>query len=206
MKPRSLATRLGSTALLAAAGMAIVAIAAFATPAHAAEGDQRTTIFVGSTTYSDGDATSQGTTFGVKWALEFQKDLEWSISGAYTATDGKHETGGQEYDVSATSTTLQSGLTVLFNNEPTSAVVPFIGAGLSLLFYELDFDYPDSNVGKTSGFGPGVFGLGGVEIRFTRTIHFIPEYVLTAHSIETEDGDRYTLISGGLLIALRISF
>jgi hypothetical protein len=174
--------------------------------APAAEGDQRTTIFVGSTTYSDGDATSRGTTFGAKWALEFRQDLEWTISGAYTATDGEHEVEGEKYEISSSTTTLQTGLTRLFNNTREAAFVPFVGGGLSVLAYQLEYDYPGGEVGDTSGVGPGVFGHAGVEIRLSRTIHFIPEYVISAHSIETEDGDSFVLVSGGLIVALRIAF
>jgi hypothetical protein len=175
-------------------------------PALAAEGDQRTTIFVGTTTYSDGEATSHGTTFGAKWALEFRKDVEWTISGAYTATEGEHEVEGETYDVSSSTMTFQTGLTRLFNNTPQAAFVPFVGAGLSVLTYDLEYDYPGGEVGDTSGVGPGLFGMAGLEIRVTRTIHFIPEYAISAHAIETEDGDSFVLFSGGLIIAIRISF
>lgn len=174
--------------------------------AFAAEGDQRTTIFVGTTTYSDGEATSHGTTFGAKWALEFRQDVEWTISGAYTATEGEHEVEDETYEVSSSTLTFQTGLTRLFNNTAQAAFVPFVGGGLSVLSYDLEYAYPGGDIGDTSGVGPGLFGLAGVEIRITRTIHFIPEYVISAHAIETEDGDSFMLVSGGLIIALRISF
>lgn len=188
------------TILLSAAAM-LLAFMAFA-----AEGDQRTTIFVGTTTYSDGEATSRGTTFGAKWALEFRQDVEWTISGAYTATEGEHEVDGENYEVSSSTITGQTGLIRLFNSTPQAAFVPFIGGGLSVLSYDLEFDYPGGDVGDTSGVGPGVFGLAGLEIRISRTIHFIPEYAISAHAIETEDGDSFMLVSGGLVVALRISF
>ena len=192
----------GSIALALAALLAL----AWADPAAAAQGDQRTTIFIGTTSYSDGEASSFGTTFGVKWALEFRKDVEWTISGAYAVTEGEHKVQGETYDVSARTTTVQTGLTRLFNNEPSSAFVWFVGGGLSVLSYDLEFDYPGGDVGNTSGVGPGAFGVGGLEIRLTRSIHFIPEYVVSVHSIKTEDGDSFTLVSSGLVIALRIGF
>jgi hypothetical protein len=172
--------------------------------AAAAEGDTRTTIFVGTTTYSDGKATSFGTTFGVKWALEFRTNLEWTVSGQYTVTEGEHEVEGETYDIEARASTFQTGLTRLFNNDRRSTFVGFLGGGLSVLSYHLDFDYPGGEVGETSGVGPGVFGLAGVEIRLARNVSFIPEYVVNAHAIQTEDGDTFTLLSAGLVVAVRI--
>jgi hypothetical protein len=187
------------------------ALAAFLTllvphSARAAKGDQTTTIFVGTTSYSDGEVSTFGTTFGVKWALEFQPDLLWTISGEYAVTEGEAEVSGQKYDVSTHTTTGQTGVVLLVNNEPGSAVVGLFGGGLSILSYDLELDYPGSDVGTTSGVGPGVFGLVGVEIRLARNIHLIPEYVVSAHAIETEDGDTFTLVSAGLVVAIRIGF
>ena len=75
-----------------------------------------------------------------------------------------------------------------------------------MIQYDIDYDYPNSDVGETSGVGPGVFALGGAEIRLARNIHFIPQYVYSAHVIETEDGDSFTFISQDLVVALRIAF
>lgn len=190
---------IGIAALLAA-----VLPASFA---NAAVGDQRTTIFIGSTSYSDGTTTTLGTTFGARWALEFKKDLEWTVGGSYATTDGEFkDSSGQVTEVHARTTTVQTGLTLLFNNEPESNVVGFLGGGFSILQYDLDFDYPESEVGKTSGIGPGLFSLVGAEFRVTRNFHIIPAYQISAHSIETEDGDRFTLVSMGVVVSFRIGF
>ena len=174
--------------------------------AEARKGDTRTTIFIGQTTYTDGTATTIGTSVGVRWGLEFADDLLWTIGGDYSATEGQRTENNQTFDIEARTTTVRTGLTYLFNNEPQSAIIPFVGAGLSVIQYDIDYTYPGSEVDETSGFGPGPFALGGAEIRLTRNIHFIPQYVYSAHIIETEDGDSFTLISQGLVLALRIAF
>jgi len=191
--------------LISSAMITLACLFAWST-ADARQGDQTTTIFVGSALYTDGTATTTGTTFGVKWALEFEPDWLWSISGQYSAAEGEEESGGQKYNLSAQTSTVQSGLTYLVNNHPKSVVVGLLGGGLSILWYELDFDYPGSDIGRTSGVGPGAFVLAGVEIRVAKNIEIIPEYVISAHSIETEAGDRFSLVSAGLQVAIRLKF
>jgi hypothetical protein len=200
--PGNMGVRCGKE--MVAAALAAVLWFGAARPVAAAKGDTRTTIFVGTTTYSDEKATTFGTTFGVKWALEFRTDLEWTVSGQYTVTEGQHEVAGETYDIEARTSTFQTGLTRLFNNDRRSTFVWFLGGGLSVLSYDLNFDYPGGEVGETSGVGPGVFGLAGVEIRLAKNVSFIPEYVVNAHAIQTEDGDTFTLLSAGLVVAVRI--
>ena len=74
----------------AAASIAL-ALLGTAGVAEARKGDTRTTIFIGQTTYTDGTATTIGTSVGVRWALEFADDLLWTIGGDYTATEGERE-------------------------------------------------------------------------------------------------------------------
>jgi len=195
-----------SLRLLAGCAAVLAACLTASQPVQARQGDQTTTIFVGTTSYADGKAVTNGTTFGAKWALEFQPNWLWTISAEYAATEGQYDSGGTTYDLSTNTTTAQTGLTYLFNNEPKSVVVGMAGGGLSILSYNLDFEYPGSDIGKTSGVGPGVFALVGAEIRLAKNIALIPEYVVSAHSIQTEAGDSFTLVSAGLVVAIRISF
>lgn len=175
--------------------------------AWAAEGDTRTTIFAGTTTYSDGTTSTFGTTFGARWAWEFVPDVQWTIGGSYSVTDGEHkESDGQVTAVHARTTTAQTGLTYLINNAPQSNVIGFVGGGVSVISYDLDFDYPDSDVGRTSGVGPGVFAQVGAEFRLSRNFYFIPAYTASAHAIETQEGDTFTLVSSGIVVSLRIGF
>ena len=195
-----------SLRFLAAGASFMVASLIASQPVQARQGDQTTTIFVGTTSYTDGTAVTNGTTFGARWALEFQPDLLWTISAQYAATAGEQTSGGAKYDLRTNTTTAQTGVTYLFNNDPSSVVVGRVGGGLSILSYDLEFDYPESDIGKTSGVGPGVFALVGAEIRLAKNISLIPEYVVSAHAIETEAGDSFTLVSAGVVVAILISF
>ncbi|HUJ76643.1 MAG TPA: hypothetical protein VL359_17400, partial [bacterium] len=145
-----------------------LACAAWPGAAWATQGDSRTTIFVGSTEIDIGNAFSTGTTLGAKWAYEVRDDLEWSLGGAYTATDGQQVVAGQTYTIHADTTSLQSGLTYYFNRHPSSLLVPFLGIGLAALNYDVDYRYPGSLVGKTSGVAPGAFGQAGIELWLAR--------------------------------------
>ncbi|MEE8554860.1 MAG: outer membrane beta-barrel protein, partial [bacterium] len=118
----------------AAASIAL-ALLGTAGVAEARKGDTRTTIFIGQTTYTDGTATTIGTSVGVRWGLGFADDLLWTIGGDYTATEGEHESS----EIEARTTTVRTGLLYLFNNEPQSAIVPFVGAGLSVIQYDIDY-------------------------------------------------------------------
>jgi hypothetical protein len=189
-----------------ASGATVVVAILLGSAVQARQGDQITSIFVGTTTYTDGTATTNGTTFGAKWAWEFQPNLLWTISGQYAATEGQETSSGTKYNLSTNTTTVQTGATYLFNNEPNSVVVGMVGGGLSILWYDLKFDYPGADIGNTSGVGPGVFALLGAEIRLAKNISLIPEYVVSAHQIRTEGGDAFTLVSGGPVVAIRISF
>lgn len=189
---------------LAFAAAALLLVAAGS--AQARVGDTRTTIFVGTTTFSDGEETSSGTTVGAVWALEFQEDLEWTVGGSYAATQGEADTDGGTTDISTTTTRVDTGLRALFNREPGSNLVAFVGGGVSLLSYDIDYDYPDSEVGDTSGVGPGLFASVGAEIRLTRRVWFIPSLDYSVFRIETEDGDAFTATSSGLTVSIRIGF
>ena len=200
----ALCGRLTVTSMLVAIGVSAVLVS----EAAAAEGDRRTTIFVGTTNYSDGTTTTFGTSFGARWSLEFKRDLQWTVGGAYATTDGefKDDDTGRVTDVHVRTAMANTGLTVLFNTDPGSNVIGFVGGGFSIISYDMDFDYPDSEVGQTSGVGPGVFGNIGAEFRITGSVWFIPAFIASAHSIETEDGDAFTLVSTGVVISIRIGF
>ena len=188
--------------------VAICVSAVWVSEAAAAKGDRRTMIFVGTTSYSDGTTTTLGTSFGARWSLEFKRDLQWTIGGAYATTDGefKDEATGNVTDVHVRSATANTGLTVLFNTDPGTNVIGFVGGGFSIISYDMDFDYPESEVGQTSGVGPGIFGNVGAEFRITRSVWFIPAFIASAHAIETESGDAFTLVSTGVVLSIRIGF
>ena len=176
------------------------------TRAGAAEGDTRAGLFLGTTTFSVEGITTSGTTFGGSFGYEFSQDLMWTVAGAFSSTDGEETVvvagNPQVVQVNATTSEFRTGLLAFFNRTPTSDVIPFVGGGLSLLNYDIDFT--GTVVGKTSGTGPGAYFEVGLELRLTRRVTLIPQLTVQGHTIETETGESTTLLSGGLVISLRI--
>ena len=184
----------------------LVLIIATSGTAEARKGDTRSLLYVGTASFVTEDANTYGTTVGVHWGREIEDGLQWNIAGSYTATSGEKVVDNRTYELEAQTATAQSGLTWFFGDTRNSDFLPFAGAGLSVISYDIDYTFPDSTVGKTSGVGPGAFGHFGAEINIGRSFSFIPQYQASAHTITTEDGGSYTLFQAGLLLALRVSF
>jgi outer membrane protein W len=195
--------RHGGLVLLSAVA-ALTLLLLWTAPALAREGDSQTTLFVGTTRFMSDDATSYGTTFGGSYGYEFIDDLLWSVGLAFSTTDGTATVNDTRYNIYASTTTLQTGPTYYFNRTPKSLVIPFIGAGLSVLNYDVRYDFPGSKLGKTSGTGLGGYGQVGVELWLTRSTTLILAYQAAAHDVKTQAGDHLTLRSGGLQLSLRI--
>ena len=172
---------------------------------RAAEGDTQTLIYIGSSLISIDNATTQGTTIGARWGYEFLDDLLWTVGGAYTATDGTQSVAGTDYQIHANTTTLQTGALYFFGRRPRKLVVPFVGAGIAALDYDVDYRYPGSKTGKTSGTGPGAFAFAGIELWLARSVTFIVSYQADAYEITRQGGGTSTLESGGVLLAIRIN-
>jgi len=185
-----------------ALGLAL--LAGTATSAAAREGDSQTLIFVGTTRFEADDATSYGTTFGGSYGYEIIDDLLWSVGASASTTDGTATVNSQTYNIYARTTTIQTGPTLFFNRSPQSLLVPFVGAGVSVLNYDVKYEFPGSKLGKTSGSGPGAYALAGVELWLSRSITFVGQYTVAAHQVKTQDGEYVTLRSGGLGLSLRI--
>jgi len=173
--------------------------------AQAREGDSRTTLYVGTAAFNTTDATTFGTTFGVRYGLEIQDNLIWATGVSYTATSGERTVDDTTYDISANTSTLRSGLTYLFQLGPDSNLLPFAGGGVSLSSYTIDYEFPDSELGQTSGTAPGVYGLGGLEWRLGRNSTFIIEYVASVLVVEKETGGSAPLADSGFLLSLRLN-
>lgn len=171
----------------------------------AREGDSRTTLFVGTAAFNTTDATTFGTTFGVRYGLEIQDNLIWATGVSYTATSGQQTVDQTTYDISANTSTLRSGLTYLFALGPDSNLLPFAGGGVMVSSYTIDYEFPDSELGQTSGTAPGVYGLGGVEWRLGRNSTFIIEYVASVLVVEKESGGSAPLADSGFLLSLRLN-
>ncbi|MBI4082044.1 MAG: outer membrane beta-barrel protein [Candidatus Lambdaproteobacteria bacterium] len=195
LRPYSPAVRL---LLLTACAVALAA------SLHAAQGDLRGELFIGSNSFATKDASTYGSIFGFNWGYEFEPEVLWTLTAAYSSTDGHKVVAGQSYPISARTSTAQTGLLRYFNRGPANIVAPFLGGGFSVLYYEIDFNYPESVIGTTAGTGYGVFAMAGAEIRLSRSTTLIPQYRVTSHQIQAQSGRGATLYSVGLLIALRI--
>ena len=172
---------------------------------QAAKGDSRTALFFGTTRFVVKDDSSFGTTIGGSYSLDLGNELWWNSGVAFGFTDGEAtDDAGNTQEIQANTNQYHSGLTLYFNSK--SAFSPFVGGGLSVLEYTIDYAYEGSEVGETSGVGLGAYSMVGMNINLTRRMTFIPIYQFSAHSIETEDGDPVTIIGGGLQLSLRISF
>jgi hypothetical protein len=179
-------------------GLALVTAA----PAWGRKGDTRFGLFVGTTTASIDGQTTFGTNFGGSYGLELEDDLLWTVGASFATTEGEITSPAPAVLRSSTAA-VQSGLTAFFNRKPDSVAIPFVGAGLSLMNY--DFVYPGTNVGTTSGTGPGAFAQAGVEFRLSRNFTLIPQFGLQVHSIKSETGATLGLLSGGLVFTFRIT-
>jgi hypothetical protein len=171
----------------------------------AREGDTQTTLFIGTSFVNIGPDTTDGTTLGARWGYEFQDDLLWTIGGAYTTTQGQKTVNGTDYTLTADTTTLQTGLLYYFGRKPGKLLVPFVGAGLAAIDYDVDYRYPGSPTGKTSGDGPGGFAFAGVEVWLLRSLTLIVSYEEEAYQIQQQHGGNTSLVSGGLILSLRLN-
>jgi opacity protein-like surface antigen len=183
-----------------------LACVALAAPLYAAQGDVRGELFIGSNSFATKDDYTYGSILGFTWGYEFEPEVLWTTTAAYSSTDGHHvdTASGQSYPISVRTTMGQTGLLRYFNREPENIVAPFLGGGFSALYYEIDFTYPNSVIGKTAGTGYGVYAMAGLEIKLSRNLTFIPQYRVTSHQIQTESGRSSNLYSVGLLISLRL--
>ena len=181
-----------------------------ASVAWGAPGDTRATLYIGTTTFTAGGTTTTGTTFGGSLGFELVQDLMLVVGGGFSATDGEKiaddgtGTGAQRsYPVSTTTAEARVGVARFFNR--SGVVIPYVGGGLTFLNYEIDHTYPGSEMGKNSGTAPGVYAMGGLEVRMTRNTTMIFQLGVQTYSLESETGESVGGTSGGLSFSLRIS-
>ncbi|HKI97481.1 MAG TPA: outer membrane beta-barrel protein [bacterium] len=187
-----------------AAGAMLVAGLLLPTAAQARVGDARAGLFVGTTTTSVQNYNTFGVAFGGTYGYEFAQDRVWTIGGTFASTEGNTtDTTGNPVTLTTSTAEFQTGLVAYFNRNASSVVIPYVGAGLSVLNYS--FDFPGTTVGTTAGTAPGIYGQVGVELRLTRNFTLIPQFGVQVHSIKTQTGATTGLLSGGLVFTLRIT-
>lgn len=183
----------------------VLALMVLAAPAWARKGDSRAGLFVGTTTFTVDGYRTFGTQFGGFYGTEVADDLLWSFGGTFTSTEGEEvvDVAGTPTVVNlrATTSAVRTGLAAYFNRN--GGIVPYVGAGLSYMNYDLQ--YPNTTIGTTSGTAPGAYANVGVEFRVSRSITIIPQFGFEVHTITTETGESKGLLSGGLVLTVRIS-
>lgn len=199
------ATRRRWVGAAASALLLALALVLPAAPAQARKGDSRAGLFVGTTTFTVEDYRTFGTQFGGFYGTEVADDLLWSFGGTFTSTNGQAtvDVAGTPtvVDLRATTSAVRTGLAAYFNRG--GVVIPYVGGGLSYMNYDLQ--YPNTTIGTTSGTAPGAYANVGVEFRASRSITVIPQFGIEVHSIRTETGQTKGLLSGGLVLTVRIS-
>jgi len=177
-----------------------------AAPAWGSEGDTQTLIFIGSSDVLIDGVDTSGTTLGARWGYEFHDNLLWTIGGSLGSTTGSKNVSGVNYNLSTDTTTLQSGLLYYFGRGgKQQLLVPFVGGGIAAINYDVDYRYPGSPTGKTSGTGPGGYAFAGVELWLARAITVIVSYDLEDYAISRQHGGSTDLETGGLMLALRLN-
>lgn len=198
--------RRGAARAAVALGMALAGFWACAPSALAMEGDSDWLIYVGSDVVYIDNVASTGTIFGVRYGYEFRDDLLWTIGGNFGATDGTNTVSGKTYNISTNTSTLQSGLLYYFGRDRKKWLIPFVGAGVGVLNYSVDYRYPGSKVGRTSGSGPGGYADAGLELWLAQALTLIVSYDVEGYQISTQSHKSDTLATGGLILAVRINF
>ncbi|MCP4749282.1 MAG: outer membrane beta-barrel protein [Proteobacteria bacterium] len=156
---------------------------------------------------SDGQDTVSGSQLSLG-ILNYLSD-EWAFfirisNGSATGEHGNPD--GSTTSLSSSMTSLGGGLQWSYDLETKPELTPFIGAGLSLKDYVYDFDYSDSDTGKTSGLGYGPLLLFGMKINVAKHFIVIPGYHFDQTYIESETGGKRTITSSGLSLALVLRF
>jgi outer membrane protein with beta-barrel domain len=187
-------------------GMALAGYWGCAPAALAMEGDSQWLIYVGSDVVYIDNVESTGTLFGARYGYEFHDDLLWTIGANFGATDGTNSVAGKTYNISTNTSTLQTGLLYYFGRDGKKWLIPFVGGGLGVLDYNVDYRYPGSKVGKTSGTGPGGFAFAGLEFWLAQALTVIVSYDVEGYQISTQSHGSDTLETGGLILAVRLNF
>ncbi len=169
-----------------------------------------TSISYGAYQTTDGDNTLNGTQLAVSYMSHFTKQWSYFIRLSNGSASGTHSENGESYDLKSTNSTLTGGIRWSYdfdiNSDNDADLSPFIGTGLSVQRYEYDFEYPNSEVGKTSGTGYGPFASLGIKIAISSNIVIIPGYHYEQITIKTEDEEDRAFTSSGTSLAFVARF
>ncbi|OGH03218.1 MAG: hypothetical protein A2600_08325 [Candidatus Lambdaproteobacteria bacterium RIFOXYD1_FULL_56_27] len=161
----------------------------------------------GSYQLSDGEHSLVGSRVALGVKRLYDPHWAWFV----TAADGSAQENfpgpnGSIYTLTAATTTFTGGYEYRFALDDRGDIEPFLGFGVNVISYALDYTYPGSSVGKTSGTGVGPVGELGGRFAFGDSFTVIPAFQYTAIQVTTESGSKKALVSSGLYLGLVFSF
>lgn len=169
-----------------------------------------TSISYGAYQKTDGDDTLSGSQLAVSYMSRFSEQWSYFLRLSNGSASGTHTENGESYDLKSSNSTLTGGVRWSYdfdvNSDNDTDLSPYVGAGLSVQKYEYDFEYPGSEVGKTSGTGYGPFVSLGLKIAISANIVIVPGYHYEQITIKTEDGEDRAFTSSGTSLAFVARF
>lgn len=167
-----------------------------------------THLYVGSYAANTDDHHLKGSKLGL--GLKYYYDPHWAtfffLSEGSAQETYSPENSTAQYDLYAHSYGFTGGLEWRTQLDREGNIEPFVGIGLNAENYELEFEYPGSEVGTTSGTGYGpLMELGG-RFALGRSFTVIPAYEYSAISYKAGSGDSKTLVAAGFSLGLIFRF
>jgi len=173
----------------------------------AGQGVTIVSIAAGSYQVDDTEHHLTGSRTAISLKYLYTKNWSWFSSlGSGSAQQIYLATDNRQYLLEANTTSLSGGVEYRKKLNKKGSIEPFVGLGLNAMSYQLDYTYPDSQVGqaKGTGFGP-LFKLGS-RFRLGKNFIIIPAYQYSSVSIQTESGDTRNIVSSGVFLGLVAAF
>ena len=174
---------------------------------NAAENRASTYISFGQYVTSDGDDTVTGSRLSISFINPITDLLSYYLKIETGSASGKHtNSDDSETEITSSHTNAGSGLQVNFDLTDKNRYMFFLGSGLLLQSYQYDYNYPDSQTGKTSGIGYGYTAYIGIKFKAAKNFIIIPSYNYEQVNIKSEEGEQRTTTTAGASLALAIAF
>lgn len=178
-----------------------------ATIVNAGENRASTHISFGQYVTSDGDDTVTGSRLFISFINPITDLLSYYFKIGTGSASGKHTNAdNSETVITSSHTNVGSGLQINFDLADENRYLLFLGSGVLLQSYQYDYDYPDSQIGKTSGVGYGYTAYIGIKYRAAKNFIIIPSYNYEQVFIKSEEGKQRTTTTAGTSLALAIAF
>ena len=167
-----------------------------------------THLYLGSYSANTDEHHLKGSKVGL--GIKYYYDPHWAT--VFSVSEGSaiqtyQPTGSTaQYDLTAHSYGFTGGMEWRTQLDRAGNIEPFVGAGLNAENYEMEFVYPGSEVGTTSGTGFGPWVEMGGRFRLGDSVTLIPAYEYSSIGYQTEGGETKTLVSAGFSLGLLVMF